>query len=459
MSDEKQIPVEIQDDTQPRRTPELRDRRSRPEGVVPKQSQSYVIAGLAILILLAVMFSNNRARQTPKSSSAVAVSATDANQRKIDELRHDLTEEQRQSEQSQKAFTGGTSATSSGASSGSQNANAQLSSSSTVEPPRDPVKEAERALAFKSRFASNLISPVESKPQLAAEAVRGSSEAAYTPSVFPGALLPEATRGAATPSAMGQGKRPPEVNVNSATGQPYVLFEGTVLDTALVNRLDGEFSGPVKVIVTNPVYSQNRQHVLIPEGTFLLGEVQKVSGFGQRRLAVVFHRLLMPDGYSVDLDQFHGLDQAGETGLKDKINNHYLQIFGTSIALGLIAGAAEATTNAYGYVAAAVCVLLGPIFIPFFIVPKLDWLFWGWFKAFLGFSFYQVVASAFIYVFSKVLLGLLAVIGPITLSNAFTIIPALVVTLFVCIYGLVKIPELTASILGGRAGTWASPLG
>jgi type IV secretion system protein VirB10 len=58
-------------------------------------------------------------------------------------------------------------------------------------------------------------------------------------------------------------------------------------------------------------------------------------------MAVVFHRLIMPDGYSVDLDQFRGLDQIGEQGLKDKVNNHYLQIFGTSIALGLIAGAAE----------------------------------------------------------------------------------------------------------------------
>lgn len=134
----------------------------------------------------------------------------------------------------------------------------------------------------------------------------------------------------------------------------------------------------------------------------------------------------------------------------------------TFIVIAITLAAVEATAFAviaYGYVASAVCILLGPIFIPFFIVPKLDWLFWGWFKAFLGFSFYQVVAAAFIFIFSKVLLGLLAVIGPITLSNAFTIMPALLVTLFVCIYGLVKIPELTASILGGRVGTWVSPLG
>jgi len=114
---------------------------------------------------------------------------------------------------------------------------------------------------------------------------------------------------------------------------------------------------------------------------------------------------------------------------------------------------------AYGFVATAVCVLLGPLFIPFFIVGKLDWLFWGWFRAFLGFALYQVVANAFIYIIAKVLLGLLGVIGPVTISNAYVLMPALIVTLAVCIYGLVKIPELTAAIVSGRVGISASPLG
>jgi type IV secretory pathway VirB6-like protein len=114
---------------------------------------------------------------------------------------------------------------------------------------------------------------------------------------------------------------------------------------------------------------------------------------------------------------------------------------------------------AYGYVAAAVCVLIGPVFIPWFIVPKMDWLFWGWLKAFIGFSFYQVIASAFIYVFAKVLAAMFQVIGTITIENALTILPALLITLFVCIYGLVKIPELTSSILSGRTGAWVNVMG
>ena len=113
-----------------------------------------------------------------------------------------------------------------------------------------------------------------------------------------------------------------------------------------MNRLDGDAVGPVKVLVSNPLYSHDHQHVLVPDGTIVLGEAKKIgsAGFGQqRRIAVVFHRMIMPDGYTVDLDQFQGLDQIGEQGLKDKVNNHYLQIFGTSIALGVIAGAAEGT--------------------------------------------------------------------------------------------------------------------
>ena len=65
--------------------------------------------------------------------------------------------------------------------------------------------------------------------------------------------------------------------------------------------------------------------MLIPEGHIHSWAMCRRSPASARSAwPSTFHRLLMPDGYSVDLDQFHGLDQAGETGLKDKVNNHYL---------------------------------------------------------------------------------------------------------------------------------------
>jgi type IV secretion system protein VirB10 len=331
---------------------QLHDKRVLPEGVVPKQAQGYVIAGLAVLILMAVMFSKNHAKPAPKeaASSPLGVS-TEMNQRKIQELEQDLSADQRQSQQqaeAQRAGVGRSSALNSTLTNpvpGVASAATQLPPPvAATEPPRDPVADAEKALAFKARFASNLVSADDgaAHPSVESGDVPGSTTA-RPPS------LPQAPAAQAAPASATGSKRAPEVNVNSAHGQPYVVFEGTTIDTVLVNRLDGEFAGPLKVMVTNPIYSQDRQHLLIPEGTFILGDVQKVAGLGQKRLAVTFHRLLMPDGYSVDLDQFHGLDQAGATGLKDKVNNHYVEIFGASIALGVIAGAAEATNLNQGY--------------------------------------------------------------------------------------------------------------
>jgi type IV secretion system protein VirB10 len=353
MTEEKQtngVPEPQATPPSPENAPGLRDKRVRPEGVVPKQAQGYVVAGLAVLILMAVMFSKNHAKPAAKETASSPLAAsTDMNQRKIQELEQDLSADQRQSQQQAATQRAGTVASPANTATAANPAQPSAASPAAqlpppaTEPPRDPVADAEKALAFKARFASNLVSADGGATRSSAEST-GTSDNAPARS----ASLPQAAAAQPATTATDK-KRAPEVNVNSAHGQPFVVFEGTTIDAVLVNRLDGEFAGPLKVMVTNPIYSQDRQHLLIPEGTFILGDVQKVVGLGQKRLAVTFHRLLMPDGYSVDLDQFHGLDQAGSTGLKDKVNNHYVEIFGASIALGVIAGAAEATNLNQGY--------------------------------------------------------------------------------------------------------------
>jgi hypothetical protein len=104
---------------------------------------------------------------------------------------------------------------------------------------------------------------------------------------------------------------------------------------------------------------------------------------------------------------------------------------------------------AYGAVAQAVLVLLGPLFVPFFIVPKMDWLFWSWFKAFLAYSFYRVVATAVIHVFATMLLGYLQPMNPAAVLMTF---PVPLVFLGVAAFGILKIPQLTAHIFSGGSG-------
>jgi len=108
---------------------------------------------------------------------------------------------------------------------------------------------------------------------------------------------------------------------------------------------------------------------------------------------------------------------------------------------------------AFGMIASAVCGLLGPIFVPFFIVPKLDWLFWSWFKAFVQYSFIPVVAFAFLMIFERFIFRYLTTLPPGITEDYYTIygLQALVV-IGVFAVGILLVPSLTSSIFSGRGG-------
>lgn len=113
---------------------------------------------------------------------------------------------------------------------------------------------------------------------------------------------------------------------------------------------------------------------------------------------------------------------------------------------------------AFGWIATAIAVLVGPIFIPFFIVPQLDWLFWGWLKAFIQYAFYRVIAQAFVFVFGNLLLHFTrAVPPPYTMEMIVFTYAQLVVLLLAFIYGMLKVPSLVNSLFTGRSGESSLP--
>jgi hypothetical protein len=134
-------------------------------------------------------------------------------------------------------------------------------------------------------------------------------------------------------------------------------------------------------------------------------------------------------------------------------------IFGTAIyvVVTILLAAAQAVAIvviAYGFIATAVCVLVGPVFIPFFIVPKMEWLFWGWFRCFIQYAFYQVIAAAVVYIIGNLMLGALRLPPAGTLSTVQLIawFPVLFITFLASIYTLLKVPALTNHIFSGTAG-------
>src|SRR4051812_1964481 len=147
----------------------------------------------------------------------------------------------------------------------------------------------------------------------------------------------------------------------------------------------------------------------------------------------------------------------------DDLSEHFLQpdawsilanlIYWTVLLLIAVAKALSLAVISFGLIASAVCALVGPIFVPFFIVPKLDFLFWGWLKAFIQYSFIPVVAIAFLMIFEQFVFRYVTTLPPTISTAEYGVygLQAVAVILTFSIW-IVLVPSLTSSIFSGQGG-------
>jgi type IV secretory pathway VirB10-like protein len=353
---EDRPPVAPKPETAPVAAPAVTDRRLAPRGVLPRGVQTWLLAGLAAFMLL-IMFVVGRpdapARPAPTTVPAIAPSA-DRVRDYQDRLRALEAQSVGQLADQQPAPV----------------VDPRAYREPSSPPPVDPIATERRRREYESLFASNVVlsrRPESQRPDAGRSETsvpNGGPAGSGTPTVdeIADAALRATTRAgvlsrvetqpsaaAAVPPPAATGVRaipkesltPERTGPISAAGPLHRLLEGTLIDAVLTNRLDGTSAAPVNCLVTNPLYSHSGQHVLIPAGARLLGETKPVQTFGETRLAVAFHRLLMPDGRTYRLDQFMGLNQIGDAGLKDRVNQQYLATFGAAAAVGLISGLSQ----------------------------------------------------------------------------------------------------------------------
>src|SRR6516162_2202234 len=177
-----------------------------------------------------------------------------------------------------------------------------------------------------------------------------------------------------------------------------------------------------------------------------------------------FYRLITDEGSSLA----NQLNAATLQEVKQRLDSMYLSmesptmIFASAleilhfVILVLAIALAEASAFAiiaFGYIAAAVVVLVGPVFVPFFIVPQMEWLFWNWLKALLQYSFYPVIANAYVFVMGSLLNHFVDSHPPPYDGAAMALLfLPLLFLLIAFTYGVVKIPLLVNSIFAGRSG-------
>ena len=347
--------------------PTVQKKATNPPGILPRNAQVWFIGGISILMVLVIAFSGSKEPKARDTAKAQSPQAQDPNQQRIEDYRARIDEQARKlaAEQAQLAQTKQVLGIPSNAMAGPPNSRYAVAAQTPLayERPSAPEKswiETDREKReYQSLFASNValsyrpetkVGEQETKPVAAASLPNNSPSYSETstelaqPEPVPSGNPSASDTRAADRRGVDVRAKERDAEIDRAQGKKYRLLEGTVIETVLTNRLDGSFSGPVNCMVTTNVYSHDRQRLLIPQGTRVLGEVKRVDSLGQQRLAVAFHRLIMPDGYSVTLDQFQGLNQIGETGLLDQMNHHYLQVFGVSLAIGAIAGLSQVNT-------------------------------------------------------------------------------------------------------------------
>ena len=331
------------------------DRRPVPQGVLPRRFQTWLLAGLAFGILLIIMLAGEPRPPAP-SAQAPQTPATPS----ADRLR-DYQDRLR-------AMEARTSVEAAATEPVPEPVGYREPASP---PPEDPVVAEQKRRDYESLFASNVVlsrRPDAQRPDVGRAGVVGQMSGAASSSepsldAIADAVLRANTRAggglssptaapaspdqAHEPAAVPRRGRPDErltperTDPIEAAGPSHHLLEGTLIDTVLTNRLDGDSAAPVNCLVTNPVFSHSGQSIVIPAGARVLGETRAVQSLGETRLAVAFHRLVMPDGRTYRLDRFLGMNQIGDAGLRDKVNHHYLSTFGAAAAVGLITGFAQ----------------------------------------------------------------------------------------------------------------------
>lgn len=118
---------------------------------------------------------------------------------------------------------------------------------------------------------------------------------------------------------------------------PFELKTGAVIPSVLVSAINSDLPGEIIAQVSQNVYdSATGRHVLVPQGAKLFGRYDSQVAFGQERLLVTWQRLIFPNGHTLELDGMPGHDQGGQSGLADRVNNHYGRIFGFGLLTSVL---------------------------------------------------------------------------------------------------------------------------
>ncbi|AZO41398.1 TrbI/VirB10 family protein [Mesorhizobium sp. M7D.F.Ca.US.005.01.1.1] len=229
-----------------------------------------------------------------------------------------------------------------------QNSGPALSTGPVGPDPEEQRREQELEAARTAR----LFASTQTRPASDATVARPGTDATPRPDLSNLGLAPQP----ATPSAQDRQRafldQPPDKRTVSpdrvvAPVSKNVLQAGAVIAAALITGIRSDLPGQITAQVTENVYDSPTGHVLlVPQGTRLIGQYDNGVGFGQRRVLLVWTRLIFPNGRSFVLEREPGADAEGYAGLEDGVDYHWGELFkaaalSTVLSIGAQAGSSS----------------------------------------------------------------------------------------------------------------------
>lgn len=126
----------------------------------------------------------------------------------------------------------------------------------------------------------------------------------------------------------------------------YEVKAGTIIPAVLITGINSDLPGYLVAQVRENVYDTvSGRHLLIPQGSRLIGVYDSKLEYGQQRVMVVWTRIIYPNGYSLNLENMPGVDGSGYSGFKDKVNNHYGKLFAAAFLTSVLSAGVKYATD------------------------------------------------------------------------------------------------------------------
>lgn len=127
----------------------------------------------------------------------------------------------------------------------------------------------------------------------------------------------------------------------------YAIQAGTIIPGVLLTGINSDLPGQISGQISQTVYdSKTGAYKLLPQGAKVIGEYDSKIVYGQERVLIVWTRIILPNGKSINLEGMPGVDMSGYAGLSDQVNNHYGKIV-TGVVFGSLIGAGAQMANGY----------------------------------------------------------------------------------------------------------------